>query len=295
MNNVIYIDVLIAVNLFVNYFLLLATSHFTSKKVKKKRLILGAFVGSLFSILILFDYIGYIFVLAIKLILACFLVLITFGFGSKWIFIKNTLLFFGINFAFAGIMFALWLVVTPSGMVYNNGMVYFNISSLVLVVSTVIAYFIIKIVSFFMERRVKQHELYHLMIVCDGKQVLVSGFADTGNKLCDSISGLPIIICEFESVKDLIPTALHKLFLDENRMEIDKMSNHSWQKRIRIVPYHVVSDNGLMLCFLPDLIQVVDQKGKNLERKALIGVSNKALSSGEFNAIINTKILSDIV
>ena len=49
MGNVIYIDVLIVLNIFINYFLLLATTFFLHQKPKRWRLVVSAVVGSLFS------------------------------------------------------------------------------------------------------------------------------------------------------------------------------------------------------------------------------------------------------
>ena len=54
MGNVIYIDVLIVLNIFINYFLLLATTFFLHQKPKRWRLVVSAVVGSLFSLLIFF-------------------------------------------------------------------------------------------------------------------------------------------------------------------------------------------------------------------------------------------------
>ena len=50
MKQVIYVDVLIIVNLFVNYFLLLTTSKFLNLKLKLSRLILGEILGAMAAI-----------------------------------------------------------------------------------------------------------------------------------------------------------------------------------------------------------------------------------------------------
>ena len=52
MKQVIYIDVLIIVNLFVNYFILLTTSKFLNLKLKLSRLILGEILGAIYSLYI---------------------------------------------------------------------------------------------------------------------------------------------------------------------------------------------------------------------------------------------------
>ena len=92
---------------------------------------------------------------------------------------------------------AVWMFISPSGMYFRNGTVYFNISALTLIAGTLIAYFLIQVVSYLLDNRVKKTELMNVVVEADGKQVVLSGFWDTGNKLSDRISGMPVVICEF--------------------------------------------------------------------------------------------------
>ena len=107
---VIYLDVLLIVNLFVNYFLLLSTAQFVHRRPRRLRLLLGASIGSAASALILLPNLGLVPMLAIKLVLASLIVLTSFGYGTKAVYIKTVLIFFGVNFIFAGVMLALWSV-----------------------------------------------------------------------------------------------------------------------------------------------------------------------------------------
>lgn len=68
------------------------------------------------------------------------LVLIAFAPKKITVFIKEFAAFFAVNFIFAGLMLAVWLVFKPSGMVYNNAAVYFDIDVKLLVLSTVVCY-----------------------------------------------------------------------------------------------------------------------------------------------------------
>ena len=67
---VIYIDVLLALNLFVNYFLLLCSSILMHRQTRRRRLLLGALIGSSFSFLIFLPDFGFIFTLITKLFFA---------------------------------------------------------------------------------------------------------------------------------------------------------------------------------------------------------------------------------
>lgn len=267
MGNVIYIDVLIVLNIFINYFLLLATTFFLHQKPKRWRLVVSAVVGSLFSLLIFFDNIRFLLITLIKLPLAAVLVLIAFGYHSKSLYIKSVLSFFAVNFIFGGVMMAVWMFISPSGMYFRNGTVYFNISALTLIAGTLIAYFLIQVVSYLLDNRVKKTELMNVVVEADGKQVVLSGFWDTGNKLSDRISGMPVVICEFCSIKELIPLEIQNVFLTNSIDGLARLEQHEWIQRIRMVPFQVVDHSGMLTAFRPDHFYFIYKNGKKAKIK----------------------------
>ena len=152
--NVIYLDVLVAVNLFVTYFLLLSTALLLHQKPKRWRMVLSALAGGASSLVIFLDDLHWLVPVLIKIALGVLLVIIAFPWKGKGVFIKTALLFIAVNFLFAGIMMALWFFVSPVDMYYRNGVVYFNISALTLAVSTVVAYLIVRLIGWIIDRRV---------------------------------------------------------------------------------------------------------------------------------------------
>lgn len=282
---VIYLDVLIAVNLFVNYFLLLGTALLGHMQPKRLRILFGAFVGSLFSLFIFLPPCRFFITLLVKLMLAILLVFITFGFKSVKIWIKNTGIFFGVNFIFAGVMMALWFGLSPNGMFYNNGIVYFNISPIILILGTVLAYLVIRSINFLLIRKVSNKKIMQIMIRVENKNQELDAFIDTGNRLHDPFMGLPVVVCEFNAVYKLIPPDLHNFFLHPTNGGLETVSNHAWRRRIKLVPYNTVGQGGIIAAFEPDVFY---QKGdRELEKKSvLVGITNSILSDGEFRAVM---------
>ena len=68
--NVIYVDVLFGVNMFVHYFLLLATSKICKKRVKFFRMLLGSFVATIFTAVIFLPEVHFIFNFFIRLFIS---------------------------------------------------------------------------------------------------------------------------------------------------------------------------------------------------------------------------------
>ena len=55
----IYVDVLVCTNIFINYFILLAISRLYSLNLNRPRIIVGAVLGGIFSLLILLPEINF--------------------------------------------------------------------------------------------------------------------------------------------------------------------------------------------------------------------------------------------
>ena len=143
----IYVDVLVVINIFINYFLLSAASLIVRLKPKRIRLAAGAFAGGAYSLVIFLPNIPNILSVFMNFCMSVLLVLIAFAPKKITVFIKEFAAFFAVNFIFAGLMLAVWLVFKPSGMVYNNAAVYFDIDVKLLVLSTVVCYAVLTLFS----------------------------------------------------------------------------------------------------------------------------------------------------
>ena len=127
---VIYVDVLLVVNFFITFLLLLITQKLAKENSKLVRLVLASFAGAAYSLVILFDELDFAVSLLGKLAAACLIVLIAFRRSGLKCFAKNTAIFFFVNFVFVGIMVGLWMIFKPAGIVINNSTVYFDVSAL---------------------------------------------------------------------------------------------------------------------------------------------------------------------
>jgi stage II sporulation protein GA (sporulation sigma-E factor processing peptidase) len=267
--NIIYIDTLVIINLYVNFFLVKACGAFLHRKISTARCVLSAAAGGLSSLVILLPELPVLFNAAIKLLIGAALVLIAFG-GHK--FLKNALVFFVINVLFAGVMLALSLFVSPLGMVYSNGVVYFDISFLAMLFFTAAAYFLIRFLRYFLDVKFNADRIYAVDFKYKGESRNLSAFADSGNTLTDFFTGCPVIICDKNACADLFPA------LD--------MSGHELVKGLRLLPYSTINGGGLLPVFKPDSV-TIDRK----QVDAMIGISKDGINKNGVNAIFNPKLL----
>lgn len=277
LKTVIYADILIVINIIVNYLLLRATAAITGCNFKPTRFLLSACAGGIFSLIIFVDNITFILNLAIKTVFLSAMVLIAFGAKSLKTFLKCFGAFFLSNFAFAGIMLGFTVALSPNAAIYKNGVVYFDINIFTLTVTSVICYAVLNLISRFTKSRIPQKNIFPIRITYGGKTVEGKALFDTGNTLCDCFSGKPAIITE----KDFIS------LLCENT-EITDMKN------FRLIPFTTIKNGGALPAFLADKAAVMD-KGKWIEAdNVYIAVTEKKIISGGYSALLGTPFFDAI-
>lgn len=241
MKQTIYIDVLVGVNLFVNYFLLLAVAKFLSLYTRRIRLLAASALGALYSLSILLPEVNTALSFVIKLIMAGTIVIAAYPFVNLKQFLRQLAAFYIMSFSFAGFMLAIWYFIAPQGLIIKNSVVYFNISPLLLILLTVICYLIIRLINRLTGRQAPEGLFCKIYITYNGKTVSCLAKVDTGNSLTEPFSNYPVaVVCE-KRILELIPKE------DSGKL--------------RLVPFRSVSGEGLLPAFRPDLLTLV--YGKN--------------------------------
>lgn len=266
----IYVDVLIVLNIYVNYFLLRITAGITHSHLRTGRCICGAVWGSIFSLTILLPELGNVLPLMIKLAAAVSIVAFSFGINGRKRLFLNTFAFFAANFVLAGTVYGVYSLLRPEFMHFRNGSFYIDFSLLVLIVTTAALYFALRLIRIITDKTpVGSYRVY----VRSGKKILnLNGLADTGNILVDYFTGSPVIICSEESYRELMGTNLDISLLP---------------KGFRLLPCTAVSGSGLIPVFRPD--EVLICSGDSGERKSVDAV----IGFGECGekAVFNPKLL----
>lgn len=282
---VIYADILIILNLFVDYFLLRSCGILLNTKLKKKRLIFGALVGSFFSLLILLPSLNVLLNLIIKIITGVLLVLIVFGFKTKQLFFKTVSIFLAENLIFVGVMFFVWVFLAPPGMFWKNGVTYVSISPVVLVLGSLMAYFLTSIFNFVLEKRVNVKKIYSVEIGFNGRKIVLNALYDSGNCLIEPFSKKPVCVCEYESLIKILPEELINFFNDFFN-GVENISSLNFKKSIKLIPCDTISSSLILPAFLPESFNILNVNGENKEFKCYVAVTKKKISDGEFAAIL---------
>lgn len=269
MKQTVYIDVLVGVNLFVNYLLLLCVAKFLSLDGKRKRLIAAAFLGALYSLTILLPEIPPVLSLLMKLFMSLTIVAAAFGWKGLRELIRETAAFYLTSFAFAGFMLVLWYFFAPQGLMIRNSVVYFNISPLALIALTGVCYGAITLFHRITGRQLPKNLNCRIIIDCGGKSSACTARVDTGNSLREPFSGDPVAVVYEPVVADMIPPK-------------DGLN-------FRLIPFDAISGGGLLESFRPDRLTICMGRKKLMTQKVYIAVAKNRL--GEFDALLNPDLL----
>ena len=269
----VYIDVLLGVNLFINYFLLLAVARFLHFPVKRGRMVAAAALGAFSALSIFLPELHPLLALAAKLLMSASIVAAAYPLANGKQFIRALAAFYLTNFAFAGGMLCLWYFIAPQGLLIKNSVVYFDVSPLFLLCATVGCYFAIRLVQRLTGRQNPETLLCTITIVRGEKRCSCTAKVDTGNALAEPFSGFPVVVAQEGAIKEVIPS-------------------QEEQAAFRLVPYGAVGGEGVLPAFRPEKLVIAAGKREVETKDVYIAVSRKPLSDGAFGALLHPDLLS---
>ena len=125
---------------------------------------------------------------------------------------------------------------------------------------------------------VRRWPLMQLEISLGGRSISVTGMVDTGNDLRDPVSGLPVVVVDWDSLKHIMPQEVSHFFLSAWDMVSTRLTESEIGKRLRLIPYTNVSGHRQILpAFKPDALYLTGKHGR-FQKSALVGVAGKPLS-----------------
>ena len=275
---VVYADILIVLNLIVDYFLIKISNKILGLTPKIWRILLSSLIGALFSLYIFLPNSHILAEGTVRLFMITLMVLACYGFKNVKCFLKATGVLFGVTCLYAGIMIALWQIFKPRGMVIHNSVVYFDISPIVLIGATVVGYIAFLGLSKFFSASAKFAEKSEITLYADGKSVGATAIIDTGNSLTDLFGKSEIIVVDKAVLKALF-----------NNLDISQ--NEDIKARFRSVPCGTVSGTDLLQGFRVDKAKII-HNGKAIMLNKPIAVISKTPLKENYSAILNPKTIN---
>lgn len=275
--DVIYIDSLFMLNLIIDYLLLLSTGKICSLVLRRWRLLVSACIGGLYACAAVLAP-NFFAMGTVKILMGALLTFIAYG---KRRFLRTAICFFAVSAAFGGAIYA----VTKMGVVQGSARLYIPVSMKVLAVSFAVCYALISLV--FRQMGTKgEREVLDIKTSFCGRETSFKALRDTGNELCDPITGQSVLVASHEALSPLFSQAALGLLAQEDVLgAFERLSGMDELKgRMRIISFQSIgTGKALMICFRPDELSVSGKKTGDI----LIGISRTQLSSsGEYDAVM---------
>ncbi len=286
----VYADVTFVINLVMDFVILWATARLVGIRLLYLRLFTAALLGAIYSVFYLYLAMTPFYSVPAKILFSCLILFI----GLKpqtWTEFKKALVYFyGISFAVAGASIAAsYLMITPGES--------FKFSYLLLLVGAIFALLIGIYGEKYLLRRIVPSllrfgvELRFGAQSCNGQ-----GFLDTGNGLKDPLTRRPVVVAEYEFLKQCLPRDFQQAF-DDNQDEddiLDHLSQSSWANRLRIIPFSSIGrKNGILVGVRADAIMVHTGKKNVLHNNVVIGIYRDKLSQdGSYHLLIPSEIVN---
>ena len=279
---IVYLDVFFMINFIMDYMIILITSRIAKVKKKRIRQLAGAGCGALYIVIVIKPLTNHLFkITLVNILIAAVMVLISFGFTSASVYIKNVFLLFVVSFTMSGIINYLYYSTVIGKYVRNvlsgNSNKVVNARKFILV--SVLAYILLSAIVRIIFSVRKDMELYYdVKITFRGKSVVVRGLYDTGNGLTEPVSGKMVHIAEYKILKPLLEG-------DEKAKE-----------KIYVIPFHSIGEeDGIMYGIrMDEMVVLVDDEPKFLYNP-IIGIYTGNVSKrGNYSVILNRETFDGI-
>lgn len=255
---IVFLDVLIFINMLVNFFLMYITAKTLRVKTKLRYMFLSSFLGAVYVITVIYPRFTMFSNLFFKILMAFILILITFR-SKKIIFNLKAFCIF--------IMYSMLLAGICMFIQYNTGTYnLYDFSYKWLLSSIMIVYILIdRLVIYIRDRKTLTTLIFNIDIILNNGSKKVKAFLDTGNELKEPATNLPVIIVE------------KSVFYNTNIENYDKF----------YIPYRVVNGKrGKLTGFRPKAVKI--DLGRNTEiREVIIAFCEDKLSEfSDYHALL---------
>lgn len=270
---IIYADILFVLNVYITYGLLLLTALISKTSMKRLRLLFASLLSGLYSLIILVPEISDSAVSLSRVPFCFLLIFVSCRVLNKRHLFRLVVSFFGVNFAFGGLMFALWYFFTPENLYYNGGIVYFDIDATTLVVLTAVCWVLLRAICKALSFKTPHNTVYDLHIYYKDKEFLCKSFLDTGNSLSDPFTAYPVVIVH----KGVFEGIFSENIFDEKT---------ALENKLRFIVCSTVGGEGLLPCFRPSRVKISSLDGSFETDRVVVALTEKKLRNGDFEAIL---------
>lgn len=256
----VYVDLVLFLNIAMDFLLLLSVSIVLKRNVRFYRIILGALAGGL-SIIFLFLSLNNFTLFLFKMLISVLMVLVTFSYKNLKYFFNNLLYLYLSSIILGGGIYLLDIQLNYK----NQGLMFidsgFGVNMIVLIIiSPFIIYSYIKSMK---KMRNNYSNFYKVDLYYRDKVYKFDAFLDTGNRLYDPYKKRPIVIINTDKIKINYEDAM-------------------------LVPYITASGSSVLKCVIVEKL-VIDNNHE--VKDVLVGISKEKFQIEGINMLLHNDLI----
>ena len=272
---ILYVDVLLAVNWVIDFLLLHALSRMLSIPRYRWRLVAGGGVGAATCLIVLLPPLSPWLAVAYKAFGAFLMVGVAFGIRPFKTLLRRTAVLFMLSAVVAGVAMGVWWLAAPTGLAIVNGVVYVDVPPLALIGCTAGAYGLLTLYARWTRRKVPSGQGFRLRVEYKDKVVEIPTLFDSGNRLVEPFSGLPVAVADYRVLASL----LGPLWAPERATP---------PPGARLIPFSSVGGRGYLPAFCPDRLSVLGPAGARDISGVYVAVSGPL--GADYGALIGPEL-----
>lgn len=295
----VYAEYVLIENIIINYIILYATKIITKTKSSRIRLFISSLIGSLYILVIFFPDYEFMGSFIIKLSISVLMITIAFNPEKFNIFLKQISAFYLTSFVFAGTIMGIYYILNNNFKLTNVS--FRNAKELIrfLVIGIGLAIILIHyIFKYHRARMNKENFLTNITISLNDKKANLVALIDTGNSLKEPITQNPVIIAEYNSLREILPEGLKKIYVEKKSNDLETiakvMEEIGDEIKLRLIPFKSLgNENGILIGFKPDNITVyLENETKRLKEEIIVAIYNSKLAQDEqYHGLLHPEIL----
>jgi stage II sporulation protein GA (sporulation sigma-E factor processing peptidase) len=296
MKPVVYIDVLIFQNFFMNYLLLYITNRFCKCRAKGYRIALAAFVGALYVLIYFYPQLHVLYSMLMKFLVSALIIVIAFSPYKIIQFLKITIIFYITGFFIGGCIIAIMYLNNYNIEFINSVMVADSTIRYYIIVGSIVATVLVKLgFDYFENFYSMDKSQITIEIFLNKKSCSLNALIDTANSLRDPMTNAPVIVAYFKSIIDILPDDI-KSEIEHNEnydATIKNIINSSLRTRIRMIPFKALGvENGMLTGIRADLAVARQKTKSRIVRQPVIALYESPVSNNDvYQALAYPEIL----
>lgn len=286
-------------NFIINFLILYITKSINKRNIKLKRIILGAIISGLYSLVFFYPKLLFLTKPFMKFIISILIVKFTFNTKGIRLFLYDLIGFYIVSFILAGMILGISFATSSPEFLFKEIDLTRVFKFKHIVIGVILASIIsIKLFNYNNSKKLKSNYISPVRIFYRGNILSIMALIDTGNSLIEPLSKSPVMIVEYEEIKSILPESIRSVYEDNKKIDYqnleDILNNSNGKIPLNIIPFKSIGeDSGIILGFKPDYLLINRDNGEMKKDNVIIGIYNGRLSKERnYNGLLNLETIS---